>query len=211
MAGKGALAYDDPLALGAIGATGTPGANIMAREADLVIGIGTRYSDFTTASKTAFQDPGVRFVNVNVAEFDAFKHAGAARGRRMRAWPWTRCAPPSKAGRSAPAYRERAAQFNREWDAEVQRLYDRGHAPLPSQGEVIGAVNTFARPAGRRGVRGGQPARRPAQAVADARSQGLPPRIRLLLHGLRGGGRRGREDGRARARRLRRWWATGRG
>ena len=81
MAGKGALAYDDPLALGAIGATGTPGANIMAREADLVIGVGTRYSDFTTASKTAFQDPGVRFVNVNVAEFDAFKHAGAARGR----------------------------------------------------------------------------------------------------------------------------------
>src|SRR6185503_2472616 len=75
MAGKGALAYDDPLALGAIGATGTPGANIMAREADLVIGVGTRYSDFTTASKTAFQDPGVRFVNVNVSEFDAFKHA----------------------------------------------------------------------------------------------------------------------------------------
>jgi 3D-(3,5/4)-trihydroxycyclohexane-1,2-dione acylhydrolase (decyclizing) len=69
MAGKGALAYDDPLALGAIGATGTPGANIMAREADLVIGVGTRYSDFTTASKTAFQDPGVRFVNVNVSEF----------------------------------------------------------------------------------------------------------------------------------------------
>ena len=145
MAGKGALAYDDPLALGAIGATGTPGANIMAREADLVIGIGTRYSDFTTASKTAFQDPDVRFVNVNVSEFDAFKHAAlpvvadarvaldALRGA-LEGW------------QVAPAYRERAAKFNRDWDAEVQKHYDRGHAPLPSQGEVIGAVNTFARP-----------------------------------------------------------------
>ena len=145
MAGKGALTYDDPLALGAIGVTGTPGANIMAREADLVIGIGTRYSDFTTASKTAFQDPGVRFVNVNVAEFDAFKHAGlpvvgdarvaieALRGA-LEGW------------QVAPAYRERAAKFGREWDVEVQRLYDRGHAPLPSQSEVIGAVNTFSRP-----------------------------------------------------------------
>ena len=145
MAGKGALAYDDPLALGAIGATGTPGANIMAREADLVIGVGTRYSDFTTASKTAFQDPDVRFVNVNVSEFDAFKHAAlpvvadarvaldALRGA-LEGW------------QVAPAYRERAAQFNRDWDAEVQKHYDRGHAPLPSQGEVIGAVNTFARP-----------------------------------------------------------------
>ena len=56
-AGKGALRYDHPLSLGAIGATGTPGANILAREADLIIGIGTRYSDFTTASKTAFQNP----------------------------------------------------------------------------------------------------------------------------------------------------------
>ena len=75
-AGKGALQYDNPLSLGAIGVTGTPGANIIAREADLVIGIGTRYSDFTTASKTAFQNPDVRFININIADFDAHKHAG---------------------------------------------------------------------------------------------------------------------------------------
>ena len=74
-AGKGALRYDQPQNLGAIGVTGTSGANIMAREADLVIGIGTRYSDFTTASKTAFQNPKVQFININVAEFDAFKHS----------------------------------------------------------------------------------------------------------------------------------------
>jgi 3D-(3,5/4)-trihydroxycyclohexane-1,2-dione acylhydrolase (decyclizing) len=144
-AGKGALPYDDPSALGAIGVTGTPGANILAREADLVVGVGTRYSDFTTASKTAFQDPGVRFVNVNVCEFDAFKHAGLpvvgdarvtleALGEALAGW------------QVEPAYRERAARFNREWDAEVQRIYDRGHGPLPSQGEVIGAVNAAAGP-----------------------------------------------------------------
>jgi 3D-(3,5/4)-trihydroxycyclohexane-1,2-dione acylhydrolase (decyclizing) len=145
MAGKGALAYDDPLALGAIGATGTPGANIMAREADLVIGVGTRYSDFTTASKTAFQDPGVRFVNVNVSEFDAFKHAALPMIADARvALDALRAA--LESWQVEPTYRERAAKFNREWDAEVQKHYDRGHAPLPSQGEVIGAVNTFARP-----------------------------------------------------------------
>ncbi len=143
-AGKGSLRYDNPLNLGAIGVTGTLGANVMAREADLVIGLGTRYSDFTTASKTAFQDPGVRFININVAEFDAHKHSGLALtadaretlaelGAMLSDW-------------SVPsAYRERAAQFNREWDAEVERLYQLGHEPLPSQGEIIGAVNDFSR------------------------------------------------------------------
>ena len=74
-AGKGAMPYDHPLALGAMGVTGTPGACEMALAADLVIGIGTRYSDFTTASQTAFQNPDVQFVNINVAEFDAFKRS----------------------------------------------------------------------------------------------------------------------------------------
>src|SRR6266480_1042707 len=74
MAGKGSLRYDHPLSLGAIGATGTFAANRIAKEADLIIGIGTRYSDFTTASKTAFQHPEVHFININVAAFDASKH-----------------------------------------------------------------------------------------------------------------------------------------
>ncbi|MGO8892634.1 MAG: hypothetical protein ACLQB1_23500, partial [Streptosporangiaceae bacterium] len=60
------------------GATGSPVANALAREADVVLGVGTRYSDFTTASRTAFQNPDVRFVNLNVAAFDAGKHAGVA-------------------------------------------------------------------------------------------------------------------------------------
>jgi 3D-(3,5/4)-trihydroxycyclohexane-1,2-dione acylhydrolase (decyclizing) len=144
-AGKGALAYDDPASLGAIGVTGTPGANIMAREADLVIGVGTRYSDFTTASKSAFQAEGVRFVNVNVAEPDAFKHAGlpvVADARVALEGLST-----ALAGHAVDAaWRERAARFNREWDTEVARIYALGHAPMPSQGEVIGAVNDAAGP-----------------------------------------------------------------
>ena len=78
-AGKGTLLYDHPQCLGAIGSTGTHRRRTRSpREADVVIGIGTRYSDFTTASRTAFQDPDVRFVNINVAPIDAVKHAGLA-------------------------------------------------------------------------------------------------------------------------------------
>ena len=73
-AGGGALVWDHPQYLGGVGATGSAAANAIAAQADVVIGIGTRYSDFTTASRTAFQDSGVRFVNVNVAAFDAYKH-----------------------------------------------------------------------------------------------------------------------------------------
>ena len=76
MAGKGALPFDHPASLGALGVTGTPGANLVARDADLVIGVGTRWSDFSTASRTAFQHPDVSFVNLNVARFDAHKLSG---------------------------------------------------------------------------------------------------------------------------------------
>lgn len=144
-AGKGALPYDDRLNLGAIGVTGTEGANIIAREADLIIGIGTRYSDFTSASKTAFQAEGVRFININVAEFDAYKHnalplVGDARATLEELLPllegWT----------TAADYQAQAAQFNAEWDAEVERIYNLEHGPLISQGEVIGVINTLSRP-----------------------------------------------------------------
>ena len=73
--------------MGAVGSTGTTAANALARDADVVIGIGTRWSDFTTASRTAFQDPDVRFVNINVARFDAGKHAGLSGGRRCPGGP----------------------------------------------------------------------------------------------------------------------------
>lgn len=142
-AGKGALPYDHPLNLGAVGVTGTDGANLVAREADLVIGVGTRFSDFTAASKTAFQNENVRFINVNVCEFDAFKHlalplTGDARVTLEELAPLL-------AGWQVDAdYRARAARHNAAWDAEVERIYNLEHGPLISQGEVIGVVNTLS-------------------------------------------------------------------
>lgn len=72
-AGKGSLPHDHPADVGGIGHTGTATADALARTADLVIGVGTRFTDFTTASGTLFQYPGVRFLNINVAGFDAHK------------------------------------------------------------------------------------------------------------------------------------------
>ena len=144
-AGKGSLPFDHQGALGAIGATGTLAANRVAAEADVVIGVGTRYSDFTTASKTAFQSPTVRFVNVNIAEADADKLAGvplvgdarsALEALDARLGGWTVDAD----------YRKRCEQLRLEWDKEVSRLYSLGHGPLPAQSEVIGAVNDLSGP-----------------------------------------------------------------
>jgi len=139
-AGKGALPYDHPEEVGAVGVTGTPGANILAREADLVLGIGTRYSDFTSASKTAFQNPAVRFVNINVAEFDSYKHAalpltGDARATLEDLLPLLSGYPLDS------GYREKIANFRAEWEKEVDRIYGLRSA-TPSQGEIIGAVNS---------------------------------------------------------------------
>jgi len=141
MAGKGSLRWDHPLNLGAIGVTGTFAANRVAHEADLVIGIGTRYSDFTTASKTIWQRPDVRFVNINITEFDAGKQHGVPVVGDARA------ALEELAGLVAgftteEEYRRACEQLHVEWDREVQRVYDVRHAPLPSQGELIGALNT---------------------------------------------------------------------
>ncbi len=145
-AGKGSLPYDHRSALGAIGVTGSFAANRIAAEADLVLGIGTRWSDFTTASKTAFREPGVRFVNANVADFDAAKHAGVPLVGDARA-TLERLGELLGGWAADDAYREQAARLNREWDEEVSRLYALDHGPLPAQSEVLGAVNAAAAPA----------------------------------------------------------------
>ena len=145
-AGRGALPSNHPSALGAIGATGTPAANRLAREADVVIGVGTRWSDFTTASKSAFQDPGVRFVNINVASFDAAKHSALCVVADARLA--LEALQDALAGhRVDPEWERRAADEAAAWGAEVQRLVTADHSPLPSQAEVIGAVNAAAGPA----------------------------------------------------------------
>src|SRR5437868_13183155 len=131
MAGKGSLRFDHPLNLGAIGATGTFAANRVARDADLVIGIGTRYSDFTTSSKTAFQNPTVRFVNINVAAFDAGKHCALALVGDARA-TLEELRELLSAFRVDADYRDLAETLHRQWEEEVQRIYAERLEPLPS-------------------------------------------------------------------------------
>ncbi len=145
MAGKGSLPFDHPQQLGAMGVTGTPGANILAREADVIIGIGTRYSDFTSASKTAFQNPGVRFVNINVAEFDAYKHSAVALVADARAALEELTAAVGDY-RVSREYAARIERFRADWETEVDRIYNLRHGPPISQGEAIGVVNRVSRP-----------------------------------------------------------------
>jgi 3D-(3,5/4)-trihydroxycyclohexane-1,2-dione acylhydrolase (decyclizing) len=138
-AGKGSLRFDDPSSLGSLGATGTSAANETARDADLVIGVGTRWSDFTTASYSVFQNPEVRIININVTPFDTTKLAGASivadakvaleeLAKRLEGW---------RAGEQyVRDYQSRAAQ----WNETVESAYATRHQPLPAQSEVIGAV-----------------------------------------------------------------------
>ena len=144
-AGKGSLQYNHPQNAGAIGATGTLAANRLAHDADLVIGIGTRYTDFTTASKTAFQNPNVRFININVAEFDAFKHAATplTSDARITLEELTEALMEYKVDSE---YQDLVSALKQKWELEVDRLFHLNNQPLPSQGEVIGAIWESARP-----------------------------------------------------------------
>jgi 3D-(3,5/4)-trihydroxycyclohexane-1,2-dione acylhydrolase (decyclizing) len=145
MAGKGSLRFDHPLNMGALGVTGTSAANALAKEADLIIGIGTRYSDFTTASKTAFENPEVRFINLNVTAFDAHKHSalpvvGDARAGLADLRQYL------SGYRAGQYWEKRAREQHDAWEREVSRIYEIRNEPLPSQGELIGAVNELSSP-----------------------------------------------------------------
>jgi 3D-(3,5/4)-trihydroxycyclohexane-1,2-dione acylhydrolase (decyclizing) len=146
-AGKSSMPWDHPFALGAIGATGGSAANLLAREADVVIAIGTRLSDFTTMSKTAFQHPGVQFVGINVCEFDAFKHAA------IPVVADARVALEEMAGllsghTTSAAYADRLRECVTAWHVEVDRLRAQNTAAPFAQADVIGAVNDAAQASG---------------------------------------------------------------
>lgn len=147
MAGKGSLRYDHPLCMGGIGATGTLAANRLAHAADLVIGIGTRYSDFTTSSKTAFQNPDVRFININVTEFDAAKQHGLMLVGDAKV-ALQELLTLLEGYTTSQDYRTQATQLHAAWEAEVERIYAIRHQPLPSQGELIGLLNELSSPDG---------------------------------------------------------------
>ena len=144
------LVYDHPQCLGAIGSTGTTAANAVARDADVVIGIGTRYSDFTTASRTAFQNSGVRFVNINVAGLDAIKHAGLAVQADARE-TLEALLPLLDSYRVDDGYVAKYGELDTAWDETVQRVYlpetpNAGADGLLTQNEVIGMVNELSDP-----------------------------------------------------------------
>ncbi|MFI0454610.1 3D-(3,5/4)-trihydroxycyclohexane-1,2-dione acylhydrolase (decyclizing), partial [Actinomadura sp. 6N118] len=144
-AGKGSLSWDHPASVGAIGATGTTAANALARDADVILGIGTRYSDFTTASRTLFANPGVRFVNLNVATLDAVKHSGVPLTADARAG--LADLRTALAGHTvAASYRRESAALTARWNDAVARAQAAGHGPIPSQPELIGIVNEVSEP-----------------------------------------------------------------
>jgi len=147
-AGKGSLRYDHPLNAGAVGATGTPAANEIAAAADLVIGIGTRYSDFTTASRTAFSNPDVRFLNINVAVLDAVKHAGLPLiADAKRTLPALQSV--LDGYRTSSRYQQSIAELAADWDAKVVASHHSGHGArtgLLAQSEVLGAVEAVMGP-----------------------------------------------------------------
>jgi 3D-(3,5/4)-trihydroxycyclohexane-1,2-dione acylhydrolase (decyclizing) len=146
-AGKSSMPWDHPYALGPIGATGGSAANQMARDADVVIAIGTRLSDFTTMSKTAFQNPAVCFVGINVCEFDAFKHTAIPVVADARV-ALEELAGLLRGHATDEAYCERLRERVAAWRDEVDRLRAQDTAAPFAQADVIGAVNDAARSSG---------------------------------------------------------------
>lgn len=139
-AGKGAINYDHECAVGGVGSTGANSANHLADKADVVIGVGTRYSDFTTASHTQFKNPDVRFVNINVKAFDAAKHAGemvVADAKLALA------ALKETLGdyRVSEDYSREIASEREDWFEKTAECYGAHDQELPAQTEVFGALN----------------------------------------------------------------------
>ncbi|MBU0929200.1 MAG: 3D-(3,5/4)-trihydroxycyclohexane-1,2-dione acylhydrolase (decyclizing) [Spirochaetes bacterium] len=144
-AGKGTLPWDDPYNLSGVGTTGSQAANVLAKRADLVIAVGTRMGDFTTCSKWLFQDPGCRFLAVNVAAFDAYK---------MNAEPIVADAKLTLAAlvraSALRGYRsswgDAIAKARAEWKVEVDRLYSEEDPAGLSQARALGELNDVLLP-----------------------------------------------------------------
>lgn len=146
-AGKGALPWNHPWNAGPVGVNGGLAANKLAAEADLVIGVGTRFSDFTTASMSAFQHPDVKFIGINVAPLDAYKLGALALVGDARATLQALARKLDAAGRRpAEEYREEIRSLKARWDAEVDRLRTERPGEKLTQANVLGIVNDAAGP-----------------------------------------------------------------
>ena len=142
-AGKGALLHEDPRSVGAVGSTGTTAANALAADADVVIGIGTRYSDFTSASRTAFNNPQVLFVNINVASLDSVKQGGISVVADARE-ALEALSELMADYTVSDQYRDRTAELTAEWNDTVSSVYRTEDGVPLNQNQVIGLVNTLS-------------------------------------------------------------------
>ena len=142
-AGKASLPYDHPQMVNALGASGSVFANALANEADVIIGIGTRYTDFTTASNTLFMNPDVQFVNINVTELDAYKESGLALIGDARE-TLTELADLLTDYTVEESYRSEVEKAADQWRDEVDRIVEVQNSPTLSQAEAIGIVNSVA-------------------------------------------------------------------
>ncbi|GGX64183.1 3D-(3,5/4)-trihydroxycyclohexane-1,2-dione acylhydrolase (decyclizing) [Streptomyces minutiscleroticus] len=142
-AGKGSLRFDHPQDVGGVGHTGTATADELARTADLVIGVGTRYTDFTTASHTLFAGDGVRFVNLNIAAFDGHKLSGQPLVADARAGLEALTEALVLHGhRADPAYVAEYTEDKERWEYRVDAALEAEDADLrPTQPQVLGALD----------------------------------------------------------------------
>ena len=141
-AGKGAIPWNHSQSLGAIGVTGTSAANIISRDADLIICIGTRISDFTTASKTLFQHPGVTFLSINMSPFDAHKYSSVSLiGDAKKSLQTLNHILKNDGFSISVKFRAKIKQQKNNWNQEVDRIFNLKNEPAVSQGEVIGLIS----------------------------------------------------------------------
>ncbi|MFG2605873.1 3D-(3,5/4)-trihydroxycyclohexane-1,2-dione acylhydrolase (decyclizing) [Streptomyces sp. NPDC048514] len=144
-AGKGSLRHDHPQDVGGVGHTGTATADELARTADLVIGVGTRYTDFTTASGTLFANPDVRFLNLNIAPYDGHKLAGLPLVADARSGLAELTEALTMHGHTvSDAYVTEYTEDKERWEQRVDACFEAGEPDArPSQPQVIGALDAL--------------------------------------------------------------------
>jgi len=146
-AGKSSLSWDDPMNVGGIGVTGAQSANLLAKDADLILAIGTRLQDFTTASKWGFANPDVEIIHVNISAFDGNKmEALLLQGDAGAGIAALRNYLIDIEYQTSKDYQKTIQSLRETWDAEVNRLYrisDDNNASGSPQTTVLGAINNF--------------------------------------------------------------------
>ncbi|MGV1834741.1 3D-(3,5/4)-trihydroxycyclohexane-1,2-dione acylhydrolase (decyclizing) [Rhizobium rhizogenes] len=144
IAGKGALTHDHPVHAGPIGIVGSTSANALAKDADVILAIGTRLQDFTTGSWTAFSQ-GAQFISINAARFDAIKHRSlSVVGDALETVAELDVALGDY--KAAAGLMPRAKALFAEWDKLLDEHQFLTNAPVPSYAQVVGVLNKVARP-----------------------------------------------------------------